>query len=173
MKENLAFEVFYPHPPEQVWRALTDPAALAKWLMPNDFRPEIGLRFRFHGLDRCKTGAVKGTVLSVEPGVSLTYSWDDGEDDAPGIVCWTLSPVDGGTRVRLEHRIDTDAKSTVSIEAAMNWPVAIHLQLPALLREMAWSTRPPVPIVYVLEEEPVADRPMRRAGFRQEEATCR
>lgn len=32
---ELQFEVTYPHTPERVWRALTDPKALAAWLMPN------------------------------------------------------------------------------------------------------------------------------------------
>jgi predicted enzyme related to lactoylglutathione lyase len=37
MKRDLRFEVFLPHPPEKVWRALTDPRAIAQWLMENDF----------------------------------------------------------------------------------------------------------------------------------------
>jgi uncharacterized protein YndB with AHSA1/START domain len=31
--------VTYPHPIARVWFALTDADALARWLMPNDFRP--------------------------------------------------------------------------------------------------------------------------------------
>ena len=44
---ELLFEVTYPHSPERVWRALTDPKALAAWLMPNDFAPVVGHRFTF------------------------------------------------------------------------------------------------------------------------------
>jgi uncharacterized protein YndB with AHSA1/START domain len=40
-------EARYPHPPERVWQALTDRAELAAWLMPNDFSPREGARFRF------------------------------------------------------------------------------------------------------------------------------
>ncbi|RZQ60163.1 SRPBCC family protein [Amycolatopsis suaedae] len=40
-------ETFFPHPVQKVWRAITDPDAIAKWLMPNDFKPEIGHRFTF------------------------------------------------------------------------------------------------------------------------------
>ena len=32
----------YPHPRERVWRALTDPELLARWLMPNDFENGAG-----------------------------------------------------------------------------------------------------------------------------------
>jgi uncharacterized protein YndB with AHSA1/START domain len=35
--DAIVHEVVYAHPPGRVWRALTDSAALADWLMPNDF----------------------------------------------------------------------------------------------------------------------------------------
>jgi len=44
-----SIEVDYdlPQPPEVVWRALTEPALLAKWLMQNDIKAEVGHRFTF------------------------------------------------------------------------------------------------------------------------------
>ena len=54
---------FLARPPEQVWQALTDPDLLARWLMPNDFRPAVGHRFTFRtepsraridGIVRCR-----------------------------------------------------------------------------------------------------------------------
>ena len=49
---------FVGRPVEQVWRALTDPDLLARWLMPNDFKPVVGHQFTFrtepvpqHGFD--------------------------------------------------------------------------------------------------------------------------
>jgi len=47
MSYEITLEQTYPHPPERVWRALTDSAALAEWLMPNDFEPRVGHKFRF------------------------------------------------------------------------------------------------------------------------------
>ncbi len=36
IKDNaVVYELWYPHPPERVWRALTDPVELAQWLMPS------------------------------------------------------------------------------------------------------------------------------------------
>lgn len=32
--ETIAFEFDLRHPPEKVWRALTEPALLAEWLLP-------------------------------------------------------------------------------------------------------------------------------------------
>ena len=36
----------YPHSIEDVWTAITDARALAEWLMPNDFQPVLGSKFR-------------------------------------------------------------------------------------------------------------------------------
>jgi uncharacterized protein YndB with AHSA1/START domain len=99
-------------PPAKVWRALTEPALLARWLMPNDLRAEVGHRFTFTaqpmpGWD----GVVHCEVLEVEPERRLAYSWRGGSDGpgSPGgrldtVVRWTLTPsASGGTALRLEH----------------------------------------------------------------------
>ena len=45
--QSIVEERLMPHPPEKVWRALTQPALIAQWLMQNDFKPEVGHRFTF------------------------------------------------------------------------------------------------------------------------------
>jgi uncharacterized protein YndB with AHSA1/START domain len=108
MAEPLAairLDEFLPHPPERVWRALTDPDRLARWLMPNDFRPEVGHRFTFRtapvpgsGFD----GVVACEVLAVEPERLLRISWTGG-----GLrwttVTWRLVAEGRGTRLFLDH----------------------------------------------------------------------
>ena len=45
--ESVAFEFELPHPPEKVWRALTEPVLLAEWLLPAvGFKLEPGAAFR-------------------------------------------------------------------------------------------------------------------------------
>jgi hypothetical protein len=44
---SLAFERQMPHPPEKIWRALTESWLVAEWLMANDFVAEVGHRFTF------------------------------------------------------------------------------------------------------------------------------
>lgn len=102
MKRDLAFEATYPHPPEKVWRALTDSRAIAKWLMENDFQPRVGHRFRFRtkpmpGWD----GIVDGEVLEADPPRRLVYTWVTSAIDTR--VAITLQPVEGGTKLRLVH----------------------------------------------------------------------
>lgn len=167
MNKKLKLKAFYPHPPQQVWAALTDPAALATWFMPTDLKPLMGFRFRFEGLGRSSKGAVECEVVDVDPESRIAYLWDDGEDGSPSLVRWTLKPKDGGTELELEHESLAEPKPYVLIEAAMNWRYAMYGSLPALLG------RPPVPIVYEREDDEEQGDPTRRAGFRQEATACR
>ena len=39
----------FPHAPEKLWRALTQPHLIEEWLMKNDFKPAVGHRFSLRG----------------------------------------------------------------------------------------------------------------------------
>jgi uncharacterized protein YndB with AHSA1/START domain len=56
-----------PHPPEKIWRALTEPHFIEAWLMKNDFMPVVGHRFDL----RADWGAVGCQVTTVEPNRTL------------------------------------------------------------------------------------------------------
>jgi uncharacterized protein YndB with AHSA1/START domain len=97
-----------PHPPEKIWRALTQRPLLEAWLMQNDFQPVVGHRFNFRAAPTPHwNGVVDCQVLVVQPHQRLSYSWDaSGEEAAGGIrtvVTWTLTPTEGGTGVRMEQ----------------------------------------------------------------------
>ncbi|MBF2008266.1 MAG: SRPBCC domain-containing protein [Chlorogloeopsis fritschii C42_A2020_084] len=105
MLRNLKKEIFYPYPPQRVWQVLTNSQVLAAWLMENDFEPRIGHRFRFMcpplpGLN----GSIDCEVIELDEPKRLSYTWQDSMMRQPSIVTWTLKPVDGGTRVQLEHK---------------------------------------------------------------------
>lgn len=144
MKRDLHFEATYPHPPQKVWRALTDPAALAQWLMPNDFEPRIGHKFQFRtkpapGFD----GIVNCEVLELDPPKRLVYSWSGGGLDTR--VVWMLDSSPEGTRLRLEHNGFQGLRGwMVSRALDKGWRSKILVQkLPALLDQ--WSGEGPVP----------------------------
>ena len=86
-----------PHPPEKIWRALTQPHLIQDWLMNNDFRPAVGHRFNF----RADWGAVDCQVLAVEPNKTLSYTWV--AYDLKSVVTWTLTPTSAGTHLRMEQ----------------------------------------------------------------------
>jgi uncharacterized protein YndB with AHSA1/START domain len=99
--DSISFEFDLQHPPEKVWRALTDPALLAEWLLPVfDFRLDAGAAFMFKtqpypGWD----GSVNCRMLQVEPRKKLSYAWVAGDIDT--VVTFTLSPTAAGTRLSL------------------------------------------------------------------------
>ena len=85
------------HPPEKLWRALTQPQLIAEWLMKNDFKPILDHRFNL----RADWGAVDCQVLAIEPNRALSYSW--GAYGLESVVTWTLTPTPGGTHLRMEQ----------------------------------------------------------------------
>ncbi|MEA3128004.1 MAG: hypothetical protein QOD67_5023 [Caballeronia sp.] len=106
------------HPPEKVWKALTDPASLREWA-PFD-------------ADRSLTsvGPVKlSTVGTPTPQISesqvtraeepnlLEYRW--GEND----MRWLLEPLGDGTRLTLWHNID---RGFISMGAA-GWHICLDV----------------------------------------------
>ncbi len=99
--EAIAFEFDLPQGPATVWRALTDPALLSRWLLPvTGFAPTPGTAFTYRtdpmpGWD----GVVDCVVLESEPLHRLRYRWIVGDLDT--VVTFTLTPTDTGTRVML------------------------------------------------------------------------
>ncbi len=105
---TVVVERLMPHPPEKIWRALTEGALIEQWLMKNDFEPTVGRRFHFRAEPNPHwNGVTACEVITVDPPRTLAYHWrSSGEEAADGldtIVTWTLTPAEGGTFVRMEH----------------------------------------------------------------------
>lgn len=92
------------HPPEKIWRALTQPHLIEEWLMKNDFMAVVGHRFNLRGE---WGGVLDCEVLALEPNKSLSYSWnfvhDDAAYDLRSVVTMTLTPTAKGTHLRMEQ----------------------------------------------------------------------
>ena len=103
--DDIVVEQSYSYSLEQVWEALTDPAALAEWLMPGEFKPIVGHKVRLHCEPRAEfDGSVEVEVLKVEKPRLLSYSWKTSDMHTPTTVTYTLNPLPGGgTRLRLVH----------------------------------------------------------------------
>jgi uncharacterized protein YndB with AHSA1/START domain len=108
---SIEVEEVLPHAPQTVWRTLTESELIARWLMPNTFTPAAGQHFTFQTQPMGNwDGVVQCEILEIDPPKKLVYSWKGGTADnadygAPldSIVTWTLTPVDGGTRVQFSH----------------------------------------------------------------------
>ncbi|WP_157015920.1 SRPBCC family protein [Mesorhizobium xinjiangense] len=86
-----------PHPPERIWRALTQPYLIQEWLMKNDFQPVVSHRFSL----TADWGGVDCQVQTVEENRTLSYSWET--KDLESVVTWTLTPTETGTMLRMEQ----------------------------------------------------------------------
>ncbi|MDA2814869.1 SRPBCC domain-containing protein [Nocardiopsis sp. RSe5-2] len=99
---------FFPHPPAKVWRALTEPELIGRWLMPGDFRLEVGHVYTLQGRAMPGTGfsgTVRAQVLDFEPEKMIRVGWKDAEggNAADWTITWTLEPEGKGTRLFLHH----------------------------------------------------------------------
>jgi len=92
------------HPPEKLWRALTQPHLIEEWLMKNDFAPSVGHRFNLRG---DWGGVLDCEVLTVEPLRTLAYTWNFAHEDPAysleSVVTFTLTPTGTGTHLRMEQ----------------------------------------------------------------------
>jgi uncharacterized protein YndB with AHSA1/START domain len=94
---SVVIEREIPHPPEKIWRALTQPQLIEEWLMKNDFKPAVDHRFKLSA----DWGAVDCRVVALEPNKTLSYTW--AAYGLESVVTWTLTPTDSGTRLRMEQ----------------------------------------------------------------------
>lgn len=99
---SVVIERVMPHPPEKIWRALTEGPLMEQWLMKNDFQPVVGHRFDFRSTPMPNwNGVIDCEVLAVEPNKTLSYSWSS--MGLESVVVWTLVTTSGGTLVRMEQ----------------------------------------------------------------------
>lgn len=105
-----------PHPPEKIWRALTQPQLIEEWLMKNEFKPAVGHAFSL----RADWGTVECRVRTVEPNRTLSYTWD--ATPLESVVTWTLTPTETGTMLRMEQIGFRQDQPMFYGGAKMGWP---------------------------------------------------
>ena len=99
--EAISFEFDLQHAPAKVWRALTDRALLAEWLLPVvGLKLEPGAAFQFNappqpGWD----GVVDCRLVEIEAPRKLSWKWVVGDIDT--VVTFTLTPTASGTHLSL------------------------------------------------------------------------
>ena len=96
----------YPHPPEMVWRVLTDTALMESWALkgrPEGFSTAVGTRFRLIGKPQIGwSGIIECEVLEAREPSVLRYSWvADGGDVLQ--LTYRLEPHNGGTRFTFDQ----------------------------------------------------------------------
>jgi uncharacterized protein YndB with AHSA1/START domain len=121
---------FFPQSPDVVWRALTEPYLLERWLMPSiGFVASVGVQFTFV-IPLPPAGDISCKVLAVRTGEQLTFSWVDlrAEHPARWVVDWMIQPHGRGTRLLLTQTgFDIKYRRQKMVRNAMerNWKVVM------------------------------------------------
>jgi uncharacterized protein YndB with AHSA1/START domain len=124
-----------PHAPAKVWRALTEPALVAQWLLPSGIEAKPGHRFQFQAPALPHwDGIVQSEVLALEPGKKLAYAWNTGGPQGLDTqVIWTLVPIAGGTRLSLEHAGFKPEQQFAFAGAGQGWQRNVSERMNAVL----------------------------------------
>ena len=102
---QLRFTRRLPHPPDKVWRALTEPEHLAAWF-PTEIHGERAagapLRFVFRS---DKAPPFEGEMLTYDPPRTLEFRW------GPDVLRFDLEPDGDGTVLTLVDRLEAQGKA--------------------------------------------------------------
>jgi uncharacterized protein YndB with AHSA1/START domain len=103
-KKTIQYDFSLKQSPERVWKALTTPEQIARWLMPNDFVPKLGHKFtfkrepmpqlKFDGISHCE-------VIELDPPAKLAYTFVGGPLNT--VIRFRLEPEGQGTHLYFEH----------------------------------------------------------------------
>jgi uncharacterized protein YndB with AHSA1/START domain len=99
--ESISFDFELAHPPARVWRALTEPALLAEWLLPTvNYKLERGAAFLFKSPPVGDwDGIVQCRIAEIDPQRKLVYDWGTG--DLATVLTLTLTPTPSGTKLSI------------------------------------------------------------------------
>jgi uncharacterized protein YndB with AHSA1/START domain len=110
---DIAIEELFPVPVERVWRALTDPSMVERWLMRTDgFEAKVGTRFTLRDTPApgCRAH-VECEVLELSPPKRMVWAWHGADDPATTRLVIELEPDSGGTRLTLRHTGEADERT--------------------------------------------------------------
>jgi len=109
---SIRLHIVLKAPPERVYKAALDPAALAKWLPPNGFtctvhelNAKVGGSFKmsFTNFSTGKSHAFGGKYSVLEPNNRIVYTDTFDDPTMPGTMTtsWTITKVSCGTEVEI------------------------------------------------------------------------
>ena len=134
--QQIVVDEMLPHAPEIVWKTLTTPELMGRWLMiPTGFEARKGARFTYKTTPAGPwDGTIQCEVLEVRTNERLAYSWKGGHDANPDygsrldtVVTWTLAKVEGGTRLRLVHSgFELPRNAVAFLRMGEGWPQVVE-----------------------------------------------
>lgn len=122
--------------PERLYKAFTDPDAMAKWLPPHGFTCKVhhmdvkvggGFKMSFTNFTTGKSHSFGGTYLELEPGQRLRYTDVFDDPNLPGemVTTVTLSKVFCGTDLKV---VQEGIPDVIPVEACyLGWQESLTL----------------------------------------------
>lgn len=134
---EIILEEVFPHTLDVVWRTLTAPEMIGRWLrmQPTGFAPIVGTRFTYQTTPAgAWDGVIRCQVLEAVPNRRLVYSWKGGHESNRGygsrldtVVAFTLSAVETGTRLRVVHSgFDLPRNATAFEGMSQGWTSVVQ-----------------------------------------------
>jgi uncharacterized protein YndB with AHSA1/START domain len=102
MKDSIVKEHVFEHAIDTVWKAISRAEEISAWFIQADFKAEKGYRYTFTASEEHNCTQITGRVLEADPYV-LVYTWVVQDTDTETTVKWTLTPLNGSTKLLLEH----------------------------------------------------------------------
>jgi uncharacterized protein YndB with AHSA1/START domain len=162
---EILIDVDFGHPPERVWRALTDRSILSEWFMQTDLEPHEGRRFRLlpEGLLGL-AGPLEGELVELAAPRRMVMLWRG--EQLHSRVTWELVPLPDGCRLRMSHTGFIGVKGSLRRrELQRTYQRMLTERLPRVLDRLATGgvtfSRPAVPPL--LAVPPLADDPLEPA----------
>src|SRR5580698_10824125 len=87
VSREIVVDQVFPHTPEVVWKTLTTPGLMSRWLMmtPNGFEAVAGTRFTYQTTPAgAWDGVIHCQVLEAKPNERLVYAWQGGHERNTG-----------------------------------------------------------------------------------------
>ena len=107
--------------PGKVWRAITEPEMLKRWMAPSDdfkipvAEAELRVGGRYHIIMNAPDGQVhdvSGVYREIVPNKKLVYTWAwKSTPERESVVTIELRPTGGGTELTLKHEQFADAEA--------------------------------------------------------------
>jgi len=111
-------------PINKVWKAITDNEQVSQWLVPTNFKAEVGFEY-FLQDPKKECNVVTGKVLEADP-YTLVYTWiNEAANTVETIVRWELKEENGGTTLEMTHigisKYSTDLQAGMTESYTSGW----------------------------------------------------
>jgi uncharacterized protein YndB with AHSA1/START domain len=135
---EIRMDVEFEHPPERVWRALTDRQLLPKWFAESDLEPRAGSVFTLQpinvsGLD----GLIEGELISLDEPRRMSMRWHAAELQT--LMVWELVPTPAGCQLTVrESCVREQWEPAHREQLEESYQQLLSVRLPAVLDWLAF-----------------------------------